>query len=348
MNDFHDQRKIQPEEPTGSKSNPATPPSIGALETSMRIQGLLKSLDNAYQAIAHFNSKNSAGMELGNVLSGLIFGQLDEHLPPAAPEDKLVLEAKPSRQEIREVQMNELLRTFKGPLDELGLGLRTDPVSAGFFVGAQNSTITSTNLSVKVIDRDKLLMALGSLSANDISDPICSKALQTLASDQTNGILHRYSIATGDDDFLEIFPVLGKFIGQYARLGLSENVEQLRRCQVYAAEGSLREYVESVRKGYFSEPGQNFGPADWSSDCTSDTLKDKWNGALDLLDRIGANPKAVSIYTAFSSHLRRCINHSIENVSQQPDNKFLQQHVPYLESVRDRLTQEATDGLTTN
>lgn len=186
------------------------------------------------------------------------------------------------------------------------IGLTLEPVHGGATFMGLGQEASSGEMRMNVSDGKQFVSFLHVLQPDVVKETGLKQNLAGL-SGILGAQLLKYDLAQPNDDALQLFGNLGRIIDEYKRLGMGESVNQLAIYLQHAREGNLREFVAIDRNGYLSEPGQNFGPADWQLDSTPEYLKGKWNKAIDTLNMCKSNPKAKDLYEQLHSHLLKCV-----------------------------------------
>jgi len=105
------------------------------------------------------------------------------------------------------------------------------------------------------------------------------------------------------------------------RLGLTSAANSLSPFIQHIVEGTLKEHLTIERLRLLSKPGMNFGPGDWFRDATPQRFSELWNSALEALEEVKKNPRAVLLADKLATHLRYCVLHSSLELERSDSDK---------------------------
>lgn len=207
-----------------------------------------------------------------------------------------------------------LASAHKNTLENLGLAL--EPISGSATMFVEGQTANDGQMRLNVVNGDNLVAFLGALQVGHLETTGIKSDLNNLSSILTRQVADRYNFTDMvlTDEMFQLFGNIEKIIEDYKRLGLPESVEQLSIYLEHGKAGDLREYIFIERAGLFKEPGHNFGPADWQVDSTPASLRNRWNGAIYLLQLTKENPKASDLFAKLHRHLSMCVEIAINKV----------------------------------
>lgn len=210
------------------------------------------------------------------------------------------------------------------------LGLALEPVEgrvATLFAGSGERQKDS-QVRFGVSDPDRLVAFLSTIHPSATQVTKFAEALSFIPTTVTLQVGQSYNLNAGSDDALNVFACAGRVVGEYQRLNLPDAVQQLSEYLGAARAGFLREHVLVERLGLLRKPGENFGPADWILDATTDFLTRKWDNAIKALAFIKENSKCAELFKQLGSHLLDCVAHSENHIDR----------VAYLAGERDMWT----------
>ena len=95
---------------------------------------------------------------------------------------------------------------------------------------------------------------------------------------------------------------------------IAPDLDRTRLEQYVKFKDRLEQYLAVERTNLWSQPGQNFGPADWVRDTTPQWLDEKWANAIKILKEQEALGD-MGVAEELREHLSMCIKRALEQVS---------------------------------
>ena len=259
----------------------------------------IPAVNHLFADIEAFNRQFSMGaMMAGFLISSVHVG--DDDKPGIKP---VQWDREGSQEEHQLMTASALAVIHKDTLSMLGLTL--DPVSgkSAIAFGLGEERVSDGQLRINVSDRNRFVSFLEALEPSQVEETGLKSNLESLSGILAKQVLDNYNLQQPSDEMLQLFGGLGNIIDQYKRLGMTDSVNKLETYLNYARQGDLREYLVVEQWGLLTEPGRNFGPADWHKDGAAS----RWKSALDVLRMAKNNPKAADLYQQLSEHLLKCI-----------------------------------------
>jgi hypothetical protein len=196
-----------------------------------------------------------------------------------------------------------------------------EPVHAGGIIMGMGSQASQGEMRANVSDGRRFVSFLHGLNPDQVERTDLKTNLENLSEILARQALGNYDLNHPSDEALQLLGNLGQIVGEYQRLGMSQSIQQLDTYLAHSRQGDLREYVLIEYKGYLSAPGESFGPADWQRDTSDESLKAKWDEAIDTLRKTRTNPNAKPLYDQLQNHLLKCIKiarEDLEKLKQRP------------------------------
>ncbi|MEK7616549.1 MAG: hypothetical protein AAB414_00650 [Patescibacteria group bacterium] len=307
-----------PEEQTGDvKPQAATPdqPLTVRIETEREpYEVKIPAVSHLFSDIDRYNQQFSMGAMMARSLFSVVRFEDDDE--PRAP-DSLGRE-----EDHQKMTASALAVIHKDTLDKIGLSL--EPVSGkGATLMVLGQQAGEGQMRINVSNRNRFVSFLGALEPELVEQTGLKQNLEGLSAVLVQQVLDNYDLQEPTDEALQLLGGLGNIVDQYNRLGMERAVNRLETYLQHARQGDLREYVAIERRALLSEPGQNFGPADWPIDTTPEGLEGRWNEALAILRAAKENPKAHELYQQLADHLTKCIKIAREYVKQKGDRPLL-------------------------
>lgn len=162
----------------------------------------------------------------------------------------------------------------------------------------------SQKLEVALVDEERLLRFLRSITSDGVKDVGAADALNSLAHSLSNELLEEYvfQLANGDSKKLaSLIKSLSLVVTEFERLDQKSATEELSDYLRRARQGNLREYLQVIDKGLL---GSGFGPHNWHLDSTAEVYRDLWQGAFALIEEINENPRALDLSRTVLSQLK--------------------------------------------
>ncbi len=284
--------------PDEGPSQPNGPSSIVKIELGEhRTETVtIPSVNHLFVDIEQYNRQFSMGSIMARGLSSMFKGWDDE--------DKIG-ESIGKEAEHQQITSEALSVIHQGTLSRIGLSL--EPINGGATFMGLGQEASSGEMRANVSDGRRFVSFLHALQPDQVQATGLRPNLESLSGVLAAQVLTNYDLRQPSDETLQLFGNLGKIVDEYKRLGMGQSVERLQTYLEHSRQGDLREFVTVERNGYLSEPGHNFGPADWQADSGPESLKNRWGGAIEALRMSKANPKARPLYDQLHSHLLKCV-----------------------------------------
>lgn len=279
-------------------NHPDKPPNIVKVELGegRTNEVAIPSINHLFIDIAQYNDQFSMGRIAARGLFSLIKFEDDE----VEPAQSIQREG-----EHQQVTAAALSAIHQNTLAKIGLSL--EPVHGGATFMALGQQASSGEMRINVSDGRRFVSFLHALQPDQVQETGLRPNLENLSGVLAQQVLTNYDLRQPSDEALQLFGNLGNMVVEYKRLGMGQAVERLETYLAHARQGDLREFITIERNGYLSEPGKNFGPADWQLDSTPKYLKARWDEAIAVLKASKANPKARQLYDQLHSHLLKCV-----------------------------------------
>jgi hypothetical protein len=264
---------------------------------------LIQQFNSMFTDIGKFNDQFSAGSMLSRMVKNLFVKDSEE--PGATSLSKI------GGEELQQMTASGTNLIHKPLLDAIGLSI--EPVlGKGETILGQGEEINTGELRINITEKSKFLQFLKNIDNQNIN-PMLKSNLHALSNILAKQIGDNYDLQAPSDEALKLFGSLGDIVTEYKRLYV-EGTEKLETCLMHSKQGDLREYLAIEQQGLLSEPGKNFGPADWQKDSTPTYLMNRWNVALSVLNMARENPKARDLYHKLFSHLQTCLKAAMDNL----------------------------------
>jgi hypothetical protein len=261
----------------------------------------IQDVDSLFQGIASYNDQFS----LGKSIFSLIMQHFERNIEDEEGEESLALASKIDEQS-QHMSASALSVIHEATLNNIGLSL--EPVSGkSATIYSSEGAVGTGEMRLNIKDRDQFGAFLKALTPDQVSQTPLGGHLGELTGILNKQVLDNYDLEQPDDATLTFLGSLDGIIGEYRRLGLSEQADQMGEYLEHARAGNLREFVALKTSGLLQEPGQGFGPADWQKDANNEFLRRRWSEALQLLRAMRNNPNAGDMYQNLLTHLNKCI-----------------------------------------
>lgn len=284
----------------------------------------LVSVSHLFVDIRNYNDQFSLGRMMAR---GLLSHLRDEDSFENASEHQLIT-------------AEALSAIHQGTLNRIGLSL--EPVHGGATFMAMGAQASSGEIRVNVSDGNRFTFFLRALQPQQIEATGLKPNLEDLSGILAQQVLSHYDLKEPSDETLQLLGNLGNIVDEYKRLGMGEAVLRLETYLQHARQGDLREFVLIERNGYLSEPGRNFGPADWEKDTTPEGLEARWTDTLNALIMTRNNPQAQALYQQLGSHLLRCLGIAREFIRTAATSEY---HSQEIKDKMDQVLEEAAERL---
>lgn len=173
---------------------------------------------------------------------------------------------------------------------------------------AMGAEANAGEMRVNIENGRKFVAFLHAVQPEQVQQTSLKPNLESLSGILALQVISNYDLKEPSDETLQLFGNLGQIVNEYKKLGMNEAVDRLNTYLQHARQGDLREFVLIERNNYLSEPGKNFGPADWQTDTSPEGLENRWDRALNTLIMTRDNPNAQALYRQLESHLLNCVS----------------------------------------
>ncbi len=269
--------------------------------------------------IENYNDEFSLGRSIGRMILGAIPEETEHDLDDQKVEEKLTLD--------------EMRENAKDILESTGLDLV--PADASWFIAGGDENHQGRELRIDIKDGAKFVAYLQSLDATSKEEV---RALEKIISSLTTQFQREYDLTSADDTrFLELMGSLSDVLEECDRLGtqndgLSKAIEPFKKYLEVARAGYLREYRMAEKlllhkpfeKGHFT--------LEWHTDASAESLESYWNTALDTLQKISLNERAVDLYNQAKKTIFDALENGEKEVGEwmEKDDKNLERHKEFM------------------
>lgn len=222
------------------------------------------------------------------------------------------------------------------------IGLKLEPVIADEkkIFALDGTCVDRRKLRLNIVDEKKFVSFLGLLSPDQVVNTDIKDNLKDLSKMLTSRILQQFGFSTPTNEGFELLGNIPEIIETYKRLGLADSIEKMEIYLTHIRQGDMKEYVEIEKAGLFLGPDDDdWGPAKWQNDATSEILKDHWGRALEVVKAIGVNLKARELHRKLLNHLRYCVDNASQDVINNPQIKQKSDFLDILEGVKLELSE---------
>jgi len=162
-------------------------------------------------------------------------------------------------------------------------------------------------LSINLLDKNLYLEFLKTLDKTKLNIET-RELLAIMAQKLVRQVQEVYSLDSADERLLELFSGLREIILEYERIGLSEEVSNLKEYQGYLKTGYLKEYISAKNHQIFKSIGEGFNLSTFQRDSTYEYYINRWQGDFfDELEKIKQNLKAKDFYAKVLEYGKACI-----------------------------------------
>lgn len=279
------------------------------------VSGHLRSFIAATDELSGHNRENSAlSKGLGSLFSMMLGGMAPELAPTAKPSAKVDHLA----------QAEEIFAKYSSTLTAIGLELAQnrerftlENLSSELNLEAIISTVPSNlredKLELQLLDGDKLLNFLRTISPSTAAGPDTNRAVTFLAHCLDRELILKYTLRMAGqsvDDWEDLTKHLEDIGSELQRMNLKESAAVLNNHLERVWNGDLTEYLLAEHAGILSKGG--FGPDKWHTDNTAVRYKEEyWDKALDTLEQMMTNPDAAKL----CSFVHRTLSESAESAA---------------------------------
>ncbi len=320
-------------EPQAEISKTRIDPSVSVENKGKTSAVTIQDVDSLFQGIASYNDQFS----LGKSMFSLLMQNIERNIEDEEGEESPPLTNKIDEQS-QHMSASALSVIHETTLNNIGLSL--EPVSGkSTTIYSSEGAVSTGEMRLNIKDRDQFGAFLKALTPDQVSQTPLGGHLGELTGILNKQILDNYDLSQPDDAALTFLGSLDGVVSEYKRLGLGEQADQMGEYLEHARAGNLREYVALKTSGLLQEPGDGFGPADWQKDASSDFLRSRRDGALQLLRAMRNNPNAEDMYKNLLTHLNKCVSIAQGNLPE------IQYYTPQAKQMLAEELKNAEEGL---
>lgn len=265
----------------------------------------LQRLNQLFSDIEDHNRENSEGALLGKALGRHIANQLED-------------EGKSHEETSRTVKDESRAETYSG-LAMLKLKYQDNLSHFGIELDQEHSQFDSEHiletLRIRVVDAPVFVSALRanmSMLQSTEHQSLIKKLLESIGRqvyfDSIDGI-------SPEDQ--KTFSHLGEISAVLAEAGPELDRERIETYRHFNGQGRLESYVTVEQAGLWHKKGEGFGPADWVTDSSPQSLDQKyWKRALDVYQAQKVKG-SLGVAPELQDHLLLCISQATEYIQSQ-------------------------------
>lgn len=274
----------------------------------------LNNLEAIFANVEKHNAEFSMGAMLAKGLSSHIRDQVDDETskPFSSEKDK-----RDTFGEILEI-------LHADSLSPIGISFTTSNKGATLITGDEE--IAETQVEFAIQNPDLFLSFLDGLSQSrkDLGNEKISAMLNSIGLDTTLQIWRNYRfIGDSKDERIELIAVrLGKLVSKFKGLGIKTRWDDrsvdLDDYVKYAEKGILKEYIAADSADFFAKPNDEKKSyatlANWRNDISLESVQEKWEKAISILEQLKSNPKAKELLQEVKTNLADCVNAALQDI----------------------------------
>lgn len=258
-----------------------------------------ESLNNFLDDIKKYDEQHSLGNWLGKNLAKKFIKKFEFKYKVLNEQNQ------PENNKInKNITIKDIYKKNNTVLNKLGINIEIpkkeelDSDDEESVVGELFTNLTDKNLYInflKTLDAQKLTKETKEL-------------LGILSKKFARQIREEYSLNKADDEFLELVSGLKDIISEYERIGLSEEITDLKEYQKYINSGYLKEYISARNHKIFEPIGSGFNLSTFQKDSSYEHYIKAWDeDFFDELENIEKNNKAKDFYNEVLKYGKDCI-----------------------------------------
>lgn len=239
--------------------------------------------------LSEYDHQHSPGAWLGTGAAMGLMSSLNEQGTPLDAEGVEKMQTKIDNY----LTIDDLESRHGSMLDSIGLSLES-PNKEGDI--DENETYVAGDMKINLANRDRFVSFLKETRSEDVS--IETKELLDIVARKLSGQVQEwYDLESPDDNLLELFSGMRNIISEYERIGIGENVKDMREYLHYSKEGCLREYILARKHTLFDPIGSGFNLSRYQIDSTPERYLEYWqDNFFDVMDKIRKNENAAGLY----------------------------------------------------
>ena len=250
--------------------------------------------------LSKYDQQHSQGAWLGTGMAAEFMSAPNEQGEPFDREGLEKLHTKISNY----LTISDLESRHASMLGSIGLSLES-PNKEGNI--DENETYISGDMKVNLADRNLYLSFLKQARPEEVS--IATKKLFGIVAQKlSEQVQEWYDLKSPDDNLLELFSGMRNIISEYERIGIGENVKDMKEYLHYSKEGCLREYILARKHKLFDPIGSGFNLSRYQIDSTPEGYLEYWQkNFFDVMDAIKKNKNADSLHNDLLRYAKDCI-----------------------------------------
>jgi hypothetical protein len=239
--------------------------------------------------LSEYDDQHSQGTWLGTGMAAGFMSASNEQGEPLDRDGLEKLHTKISNY----LTATDLESRHGSVLDSIGLSLES-PNTKGDI--DENETYVVGDMKINLADRTRYLAFLKSIGVENVSEEVI-RIVNMVAGKLSRQVQEWYDLKSPDDNLLELFSGMRNIISEYERIGIGENVKDMKEYLHYSKEGCLREYILARKHTLFDPIGSGFNLSRYQIDSTPEGYLEYWQkNFFDVMDAIKKNENAGGLY----------------------------------------------------
>jgi hypothetical protein len=229
-----------------------------------------------------------------------------------------------NKNEDKRITIKDIYKKDSIMLNKLGINVKSSKKEDLEFKDGKSMV---GELVINLTNKNLYIDFLKGLDARQLTKET-EELLKILSNKFTKQIRQEYSLDKADDDFLELVSGLKDIIAEYDRLGLSQEIIELKEYQKYMNTGYLKEYISAKNHHIFEPVGKEFNLSTFQRDASYTYYKEYWDeNFFKELENIEKNEKAKDLYNEVLKYGKDCIafaEKDIEKIKDIRGNQYIE------------------------
>jgi hypothetical protein len=237
-----------------------------------------------------------------------------------------------NKNEDKKITVKDIYKKDSTTLNKLGINI--EPSNKKDLEFEDKKSIVG-ELSINLTNKNLYIDFLKGIDAQKLTRE--TKELLIIISNKfTKQIRQEYSLDKTDDNFLELVSGLKDIIIEYDRLGLSQEITNLKEYQKYMNTGYLKEYISAKNHHIFEPIGKGFNLSTLQRDASYTYYTEHWDeNFFKELENIEKNNKAKYLYNEVLKYGKDCIAFAEKDIERIKDTHNDQ----YIENIKRAITE---------
>ncbi len=246
-----------------------------------------------------YDKQHGRGAWLGRGMASFFLGGFEEEKKEGGGLDNLKKEID------NNITPQDMYNMHSETLQKLGIDIES-PNKEGDVDEKEKFAVGE--IGINLVNKDLYLNYLKTLNKENLQ-PEHKEILEMIVDKIRKQVQNEYSLDTVDDRLFELLAGIKNIVLEYERIGLSDEVKNLKDYQQYLGSGYLKEYILARNHNVFEPIGEGFNLSTYQRDSSYENYKNMYwkDNFFDVLDKVKQNPDADEFYNKVVEYGKSCL-----------------------------------------